>query len=106
MLRVALKILLAAAALAAVWAYVPIGGHTMAWRWHRAADPAAFVDRTWAEIRGDARAPQHPRLPAPHPQARSGAPAASPPEAHPSEAHSEADRRELDRILSRHLDEH
>lgn len=99
MLRVALKILLAAAALAAVWAFVPIGGHTMAWRWQRAADPADFVDRAWAELRGEVRPPQHPR-PAPRAQARGGAPAAR-----PSESHSEADRKELDRILSRHLDE-
>jgi hypothetical protein len=99
MLRVALKIVLAAAALAAVWAFVPIGGHTMAWRWERAADPGDFVDRTWAELRGQARPPQHPRPPA-RAQARGGAAATR-----PSEAHSEADRRELDRILSRHLDE-
>ncbi len=99
MLRVALKIAFAAAALAAVWAFVPIGGHTMAWRWHRAADPADFVDRAWAELRGDARAPQRAR-PAPHAPARGGTAAPR-----PSESHSEADRRELDRILSRHLDE-
>ncbi len=95
-----LKIVLAAAALAAIWAFVPIGGHTMAWRWHRAANPGEFVDRTWAEIHGDARAPQRARTPA-RAQARGG-----PPAAHPSESHSDADRKELDRILSRHLDEH
>ncbi len=94
-----LKIVLAAAALAAIWAFVPIGGHTMAWRWRRAPSPAEFVDRTWAEIRG-AGGPQHGR-PAPRAQARAGASGAR-----PSESHSEADRRELDRILTRHLDEH
>jgi hypothetical protein len=97
MLRVALKILLAAGALAAVWSFVPIAGHTMAWRWSRATDPADFVDRSWAELRGAARPPPHAR-PSPHAQARSGA------AVRPSESHSEADRQELDRILSRHLD--
>lgn len=99
MLRVALKILLAGAALAAVWAFVPIGGHTLSWRWHRASSPAEFVDRAWAELRGEAREPQRAH-PVPRAQARGGAPAGR-----PSEAHSEADRKELDRILSRHLDE-
>jgi hypothetical protein len=100
MLRVALKILLAGAALAAIWSFVPIGGRTMAWRWHRAASPAEFVDRTWAELRSDIGGAPHGR-PAPHAQARSGASGTR-----PSESHSEADRRELDRILTRHLDEH
>ncbi len=98
MLRVALKILLAGAALAAVWAFVPIGGHTMAWRWDRSSSAAEFVDRAWAELRGDGHAAQHGR-PSPRAQARGGAPGGR-----PSEAHSEADRKELDRILSRHLD--
>ncbi len=100
MLRVALKIVLAGAALAAIWAFVPIGGHTMAWRWQHAASPAEFVDRTWAEIRSATRTAQHGH-PVPRTQARSGTPGAR-----PSESHSEADRRELDRILTRHLDEH
>ncbi len=99
MLRVALKIVLAAAALAAVWSFVPIAGHTMAWRWHRAGDPADFFDRTWSEIRGEPRPSAHAR-PAPRPQARGSSPAPR-----PAESHSEADRRELDRILSRHLGE-
>ncbi len=96
----ALKILLAGAALAAIWAFVPIGGHTLSWRWRRAASPAEFVDRTWAELRGDAAGAWHGR-PAPRAQARGGSPGTR-----PSESHSEADRRELDRILTRHLDEH
>lgn len=96
----ALKIVLAGAALAAIWAFVPLGGHTMAWRWQHAASPAEFVDRTWAEIRAATRIAQSSH-PAPHAQARSGTPGPR-----PSESHTEADRRELDRILSRHLDEH
>ena len=92
----ALKLVLAAAALAAVWSFVPIAGHTMAWRWSRSSDPAEFADRTWAEIRGAARPPPHVRPP-PRAQARGGA------ASRPSESHTEADRQELDRILSRHL---
>ncbi len=99
MLRVALKIALAGAALAAIWAFVPIGGHTLAWRWKRAGSAAEFVDRTWAEIRAAGHGVQRAH-PVPHAQARNGAPAAR-----PSESHSDADRKELDRILSRHLDE-
>ena len=99
MLRVALKILLAGAALAAVWAFVPIGGHTMAWRWSRAANAGEFVDHAWSELRGGARTRQHPQ-PAPRAQARTPA---GTPGGRPSESHTEADRRELDRILSTHL---
>jgi hypothetical protein len=100
MLRVVLKILLAAAAIAAVWVFVPIGGHTMSWRWQRAANPAEFLDRTWAELRGEAH-------PAPHGHASSRAQArGGSAGTRPSESHSAADHRELDQILSRHLGEH
>lgn len=97
MLRVALKILLAGAALAAVWAFVPIGGRTMAARWQRAASPAQFVDRTWAELRGEP-APARPKSPPRHAQGRGAPPA------RPAEGHTDADHRELDRILSSHLE--
>jgi hypothetical protein len=98
MLRVALKIVLAGAALAAVWAFVPVGGHTMAWRWSRCSSAAELVGRTWADVRG-ARSDPHARTP-PHAQARNGSPAGR-----PTEGHTDADRKELDRILSRHLGE-
>ena len=91
MLRVLLKVLFAAAALAAVWAFVPIAGRTMAERWHRARTPAELFDRTWAELRGA------PARPAAHAQARSSAPA------RPTESHRDEDRKALDRIVSEHL---
>lgn len=102
MLRVALKLLLAAAAVAAVWSFVPVGGHTMADRWRRAGSVPALVDRTWAELHGAPARPVHPTRPAPVPrvQARSGASAPR-----PTESHSEADRRALERTLSSHLEE-
>jgi hypothetical protein len=98
MLRVALKLVVAAAAIAAVWSFVPIGGRTLAARWQRAQTPAALVEGLWSDLRGEpAHRPSHPVQRA---QARGGAPAAR-----PTESHSEADRRALDRIVSRHLDE-
>lgn len=100
MLRVALKILLAGAALAAVWTFVPVGGRTMASRWRRAGSPAEFVDRTWAELRGAQALANPSARPAPRTQTRGASPGNR-----PSESHSDTDRRELDRILSRHLAE-
>jgi hypothetical protein len=96
MLRVLLKVVLAAAALAAVWAFVPIGGHTMADRWRRARTPAELIDRTWAELKGE---PAHPHATA-RTQARTAAPGAR-----PTESHSDSDRKALDRIVSEHLQE-
>ena len=103
MLRVALKLLLAAAALAAVWAFVPVGGRTMADRWQRARDPQQFAERAWAELRGHPCVP--PRPPAPQRQAappRAQARGAAP--ARPTEAHTPADRKALDQIVSKRLD--
>jgi hypothetical protein len=106
-LRVLLKVLLAAAALAAVWAFVPIGGRTMSDRWHRARSASEFVDRTWAEVHGEAR-PTRPRAPANHTQSaapRAQARAGSSQVARPVEGHTDADRKALDRIVTDHLDE-
>ena len=101
MLRVALKILLAAAALAAVWAFVPIGGRTMAERFRRAGGAAEFAERTWQELAVAAVHRGQPHQPkAPHGQARPGAAAA-----HPSEDHSASDRQALDHILTSRLEE-
>lgn len=97
MLRVLLKLLLAAAAVAAVWAFVPMGGRTMADRWRKAKTPAEFVDRTWAEVQGK----PPPKAP---PRAAQRARARTAPAPRPTESHRESDRRELDRILSEHLD--
>jgi hypothetical protein len=95
MLRVALKLCLAAAALAAIWAFVPVGGRTMSERWRRAGNAGAFADGIWAEIRpGTASHESADR----HAQARNGAAAKQ-----PAESYSPADREALDRTLSRHL---
>jgi hypothetical protein len=100
-LRVLIKVLLAAAALAAVWAFVPVAGRTMADRWHRARNPSEFVDRAWGEIRGEPHPAQAQRPHAPpHSQAGTGSPPAR-----PTESHSDADRKALDRILSEHVRE-
>lgn len=108
-LRVLLKVLLAAAALAAVWAFVPIHGRTLADRWHRARDASEFVDRAWAEARGEAHPSPRartspgghaPAAPASRTQARTG-----PQPGRPAESHTDADRKALDRIVSEHLDE-
>lgn len=98
MLRLILKVLLAAAALAAVWAFVPMGGRTMSDRWHHARNPTEFFARTWAEVRDDEHPPQHPRA-APRSQARTGTPATR-----PTESHTDTDRKALDRIVSDHLE--
>jgi hypothetical protein len=101
MFRVALKLLLAAAAVAAVWCFVPVKGRTLAERWGRARTPVEFVERAWSDIRG------HPEAAPPrqHPPARSSAQARGTVPERPTESHSEADRRALDQVLSRHLTE-
>jgi hypothetical protein len=102
MLRVALKLLLAAAALAAVWTFVPIHGRPLSDRWHRAHTAREFVVRTLGELRGQPALPATPERPHPaqRAQARSEAPK------RPSESHTEADRKALDQILANHLDGH
>lgn len=95
MIRLALKLGLAAAALWAVWVFVPVRGRTFAERWRAAPGAAAFVERGWAEAAAALRKP------APRPQARQkphGAPA------QPTEGHTEADRKAVERILSDRLD--
>lgn len=101
MLRFALKLLLAGAALAAIWAFVPFGGRTLSDRWTAARTPSEFAQRTWAEMKGPAAPPAKARPPA-RPQAR----AAEPRDRNggrPTEGHTEADRRALDRIVSDRL---
>lgn len=94
MFRLALKVSLAAAALWAVWTFVPVRGRTLADRWHAAPGPSEFVERGWAEARGAFSS-----KPAGRPQARQK-PA---PGQRPTEGHTEADRRAVDRILADHL---
>jgi hypothetical protein len=92
MFRVALKLALAAAALWAVWSFVPIAGRTLDDRWRAAGSLSRFVDRAVAEATAG---PGRPR-----PQARQ-APAPAP---RPTEGHTEADRRAVERILAERLD--
>jgi hypothetical protein len=89
MIRLVLKLALAAAAVWAVWTFVPLKGRTLAQRWDAAPSATAFVERAWAEVAGG---------PA-RPQARSAHPGRD----RPTEGHTEADRREVDRLLSDRL---
>jgi hypothetical protein len=91
MIRLALKLALAAAAVWAVWTFVPLRGRTLAQRWDAAPSVPAFLERAWAEVGGG---------PA-RPEARPG-PAAR---ARPTEGHTEADRREVDRLVAERLAE-
>lgn len=96
MIRLALKLALAAAALWAVWTFVPVRGRTLAERWRAAGNLAAFVERGVAEVTGRRAAPARP-------QART--PKAGDARERPSEGHSDADRRAVDRLLSERLSE-
>ncbi len=90
MFRLALKLALAAAAIWAVWSFVPIHGRTLAQRWTAAGSVPAFIERGWAEVTGT-------RAPPVRSRARSAA------RERPAESHTEADRRSVDRILSERL---
>jgi hypothetical protein len=95
MIRVALKLLAAAAALWAVWTFVPVAGRTLGDRWRAAGSLSVFVERGWAEAAGGgAKAP-------PRPQARQKP--AQPPAGRPTEGHTDADRRAVERILADRL---
>jgi hypothetical protein len=89
MIRLALKLALAAAAVWAVWSFVPVRGRTLAQRWAAAPTAPAFLERGWAELAGATAKPQ----------ARPG-PAAR---ARPTEGHTDADRREVDRLVAEGL---
>ena len=95
MIRLALKLALAAGALWALWTFVPIRGRTLAERWRAAPTASAFAERGWDEASHAFSA-----KPAPRPQARQK-PA---PTQRPTEGHTEADRKAVDRILSDRLD--
>jgi len=97
MIRLALKVALAAAALWAVWTFVPVRGRTLADRWRAAGSASAFLDRGLAEITGAREAPGTAR-----PQARAPKPGAR---ERPSEGHTEKDRAEVERLLSDRLSE-
>jgi hypothetical protein len=93
MIRVALKLALAAAAVWAVWSFVPIAGRTGAERWRAAGSLPALLEQSWAEATGSA-----PARPAARPQARQ-----KPAPQRPTEGHTEADRRAVERILADRL---
>jgi hypothetical protein len=95
MIRLALKLSLAGAALWALWTFVPVRGRTLAERWQAAPDASAFLERAWAEARTAAGKPPSKT------QARQKPVQGQ----RPTEGHTEADRRALDRILVDHLGE-
>jgi hypothetical protein len=96
MIRLALKLALAAAAVWAVFSFVPVRGRTLADRWAAAPTFSAFVERGLAEATRDRAPPKGPQARAQRPGARE----------RPTEAHTEHDRRALDRILAEQLSEH
>jgi hypothetical protein len=97
MIRLALKLALAAGALWAVWTFVPVRGRTLAERWRAAPSGAAFAERGWDE----AAQAFGGRSSKPQAQARQKP---SAPAQRPTEGHSESDRRAVDRLLSERLD--
>jgi hypothetical protein len=108
MVKLALKVLLAGAALWAVWAFVPVAGRTLQERWSRAPSATAFAEKAWADLTGKGPAPAAGKArPPTHAQRRAeDAPAGRDrPAERPVERHSDADRRAVDRILSEHLSE-
>lgn len=104
MLRLLLKLLLAGAAVAAIWAYVPFGGRTLGDRWEASRSPSDFLDRTWAEMKGPAPQPAK-RAPAraTRTQARAARPGGERAHARPDEGHTDADRRALDQLVADRL---
>lgn len=105
MLRLALKLLLAGAAVAAIWAFVPFGGRTLSDRWEVARSPSDFIERTWGDMKGPAQQPAKPRPPARATPAQRAttqrAPGRAP--ARPDEGHTAADRRALDQLVADRL---
>jgi hypothetical protein len=94
MIRLALKLALAATAVWAIWTFVPVRGRTFAERWDSAGNLSAFVDRGLAEASLAWRGPPQ------RPQARAKPPA---PRERPVESHTEEDRRAIERLLSEQL---
>jgi hypothetical protein len=96
MIRVALKLVAAAAAVWAIWSFVPVGERTLAARWRAAGSLSAFLERGWAEAVRDTATRSSSK-----PQAR---PKPTPPAARPTEGHTDADRRAVERILADRVD--
>ncbi len=94
MIRLVLKVAVAAAAVWALWTFVPVRGRTLADRWRASGNVLTFLERAGAEIAGRSPAPARP-------QARNRHPAEA--RERPSEGHSESDRAAVDRLLSERL---
>jgi hypothetical protein len=106
MLRL-LKWAVVAAALAAVVAFVPVGGRTVLARWRGSSGAADFTARTFAELQQGARrllrgSPEPTRDPQARAAPRSAAPARPGQGTPPAEHHTEADRKALDAIVAEH----
>jgi hypothetical protein len=91
-----------AAALAAVVAFVPVGGRTLLDRWRASAGPGDFAARALGELGQEGR-----RLlrgsPEPTRDAQARAAPARPGQGTPpAEHHTEADRKALDAIVAEH----
>ncbi len=94
-----------AAALAAVVAYVPVGGRTVLERWRASSGPGDFAARTLAELQAGGRRLLRGSPPASREtQSRTAPRPASParPGQAPAEHHTEADRKALDAIVAEH----
>jgi hypothetical protein len=102
-MRLLLKLALAAAALWAVWSFVPVGGRTLADRWRAAPDARAFAEHGWHEVAARLGESRPARPPPARPQARS--PERPARDARPAEGHTDADRRAVDRIVAESLRE-
>jgi len=95
------------AALAAVVAFVPVGGRTLLARWQAARSPSLFLARAWTEIEQALGKPASRTGGTPAPsraQARAAArpPAGSPSRTPPVERHTDADRSAVDAIVAEH----
>jgi hypothetical protein len=100
------KLALAVGAIAAVWAFVPVGDRTLSERWRAAGSAERFAERSWAELREafrDEPATPSKAPPRPTPRPQSQARAKPGRDARPAEAHTDADRRALDQILAERL---
>jgi hypothetical protein len=100
-----LGLLLFVGALAAVVAFVPVGGRTILDRWHASQGPSDFARRGWHEVAAHTGLePEQPHRPAAA-RARSAPGRAAAPSKAPVERHTPADRAALERIVSEHAEQ-
>ncbi len=105
-----LKWLVVLTALAALVAFLPIGGRSVLERWRAARSPAAFVEKGWQELKAGAsgllgQEPESRRSGAERSAraSRPTAPRTAPKPGKPVEHHSEADREAVDEIVAKHV---